>query len=350
MADLAAIGAVIYDVSEGTATCGPICHPLSNVTFFMAFGAFAPPDPPEAVFAFAGTADCIDSSVAFFSSGSGAVVSWVWEFGDGAKGFGPSVSHQYASEGTYMVTLRVVDSVGQMSNATVAVHGYPDSDCPPELTPVMDRFLYAGMTARFCFSAQDPDDAVLDWEFQGVPDDATFDEITHCLSWTPTRVGLYPITVTVRDKHNAVSRSFNLDLAAGKPQRTPGDVDQDGLEDLADNCPNVANPAQRDDDHDGEGDVCDADTPYAIDDSPPVKRILSTTADQDLDGIVDKATCAMRMQTATASPTSARTTRSWTIARSRRTLTRRTQTTTASATPAAEWQASRRAPCPTRPW
>ena len=40
------------------------------------------------------------------------------------------------------------------------------------------------------------------------------------------------------------------------------DVDDDGIPDVADNCPNNSNPGQHDVDSDGIGDVCDADTVY----------------------------------------------------------------------------------------
>ena len=44
--------------------------------------------------------------------------------------------------------------------------------------------------------------------------------------------------------------------------RTPspgGDLDQDGVPDIIDNCPGIANPDQRDTDADGRGDACDPD-------------------------------------------------------------------------------------------
>ena len=44
----------------------------------------------------------------------------------------------------------------------------------------------------------------------------------------------------------------------------PRDTDNDGIPDIDDNCPNVANPDQADDDYDGVGNYCDPDFPMCI--------------------------------------------------------------------------------------
>jgi len=44
-------------------------------------------------------------------------------------------------------------------------------------------------------------------------------------------------------------------LPAERPEEI--DSDQDGIPDIADNCPTVYNPRQEDRDDDGYGDVCD---------------------------------------------------------------------------------------------
>ena len=49
-----------------------------------------------------------------------ALVSRLWSFGDGATGSGASVSHTYAAEGTYEVTLTVTDALGQVSSARLS--------------------------------------------------------------------------------------------------------------------------------------------------------------------------------------------------------------------------------------
>src|SRR5581483_2600805 len=90
---------------------------------------------------------------------------------------------------------------------------------------------------------------------------------------------------------------FDLDaVAAINSLDTAGlaDTDGDGIPDAADDCPTVADPEQRDADHNGTGDACQAggppDTdgdgiPDATDDCPAIAN--PTQADRDGDGIGD---------------------------------------------------------------
>lgn len=47
--------------------------------------------------------------------GDAAITSFAWDFGDGSTATGAAVSHTYASAGTFAVTLRVTDALGQQS-------------------------------------------------------------------------------------------------------------------------------------------------------------------------------------------------------------------------------------------
>jgi len=90
---------------------------------------------------------------------------------------------------------------------------------------------------------------------------------------------------------------FDLDAIAGVHSiDTAGlvDTDGDGIPDVADDCPTVADPEQRDSDHDGVGDACqgaplpDADgdgIPDRIDNCPTVFN--PDQADRDGDGVGD---------------------------------------------------------------
>ena len=52
--------------------------------------------------------------------------------------------------------------------------------------------------------------------------------------------------------------SGTIDVASAGQVRGPIDSDGDGISDMSDNCPHVANPSQSDCDGDGSGDACDA--------------------------------------------------------------------------------------------
>src|SRR5690606_9371369 len=46
-------------------------------------------------------------------------IAWEWDFGDGTKGFGRVVTHQYTADGCYTVTLTVVMSNFMCGTASI---------------------------------------------------------------------------------------------------------------------------------------------------------------------------------------------------------------------------------------
>lgn len=75
------------------------------------------------------TSACSALTCSFNASGSsdpdGTIASYAWSVGDGATGSGATVSHTYATGGSYTVTLTVTDNGGaagtQVRNVTVAL-------------------------------------------------------------------------------------------------------------------------------------------------------------------------------------------------------------------------------------
>ena len=55
------------------------------------------------------------------STDDGTIVSYVWDFGDGASGEGVEVVHTYAEEGEYTATLTVTDDFGHTATASVTI-------------------------------------------------------------------------------------------------------------------------------------------------------------------------------------------------------------------------------------
>jgi PKD repeat protein len=81
---------------------------------------------PTADFIFSPTAPSINATVFFNGTVSTAgvghrLVRYEWDFGDGTRRTGSTVSHAYSTAGTYNVLLRVTDEVGQTAQVSRSV-------------------------------------------------------------------------------------------------------------------------------------------------------------------------------------------------------------------------------------
>jgi len=80
---------------------------------------------PTASFTFLPTAPIVAETVTFNASASndpdGTIVSYAWDFGDGASGSGAIVEHTYAAAGNYDVTLTVTDNDGLAHTITKSI-------------------------------------------------------------------------------------------------------------------------------------------------------------------------------------------------------------------------------------
>jgi PKD repeat protein/C1A family cysteine protease len=85
---------------------------------------------PTAVMTATPTSGVEPLTVSFNGSGSsdpdGTLVSWAWNFGDGAGASGQTASHTYTSAGNYIATLTVTDDKGGTSETTEAIAVNPD--------------------------------------------------------------------------------------------------------------------------------------------------------------------------------------------------------------------------------
>ena len=101
-----------------------------NRLLYSRFGAPPVDAPPSASFTFS----CIALTCTFDGVGStddNGISGHAWNFGDSQSGSGATVSHTYASGGTFTVVLTVTDTAGQTDNESrsVTVTGDPGAPC-----------------------------------------------------------------------------------------------------------------------------------------------------------------------------------------------------------------------------
>ena len=165
-------------------------------------GIIVPPDGLRPSFTFTPSSPTANQTVLFDASASTSpsnnpIVSYTWDFGDGSTGSGITASHQYASAGTYAVTLTVTDGVGRSRQTSQTIN------VAPGVNP----------TARFTFSPTEPTvnvpvnfngrestaapgRRIVDWEWDfGDGTGGRGPQVSH----TYTRAGTYTVTLTITD-------------------------------------------------------------------------------------------------------------------------------------------------------
>ncbi|UCH57982.1 MAG: PKD domain-containing protein, partial [Candidatus Bathyarchaeota archaeon] len=134
-------------------------------------------DIPSASFTYFPSDPSMLDSVRFSDSSTdsdGEIVSWDWEFGDGATDEGRYPSHQYGWKGEYPVRLTVVDDDGGIDtverNVTVR-------NLPPEadFSYYPPQNITAGQEVYFTDVSMDPDGSIIAWSWD-FGDDATSTE------------------------------------------------------------------------------------------------------------------------------------------------------------------------------
>ena len=156
-------------------------------------------DPPEAVFGYTPASPTVKDEVRFDGSKSqdsdGEIVTWEWNFGDGARKSGQVVTHSYESSGDYEIALTVGDNAGATDTNTKTISITPL--VPPEATfEINPDSPTTQDTISFVDHSEDLDGEVVSWEWSfGDGENAVGKEASHSYDDD----GSYTVTLTVTD-------------------------------------------------------------------------------------------------------------------------------------------------------
>lgn len=135
----------------------------------------------------------------------GSIVSYLWNFGDGAGAVGLSTAHAFASSGVYMVTLTVTDNAGATANDNLVV---TVGNTPPVASAGADQTSPRGSAVNFSAAGSyDADGSIVSysWDF-GDGTSAT----GATASRTYANAGAYTVTLTVTDNFGATGSDSAL--------------------------------------------------------------------------------------------------------------------------------------------
>jgi len=217
------IVAYFWDFGDGsTATGISVSHDYSNNGFYLVKltvtdneGATASAHatkivmnrPPVASFTetakIVNTGETISFDASESSDPDGTIVSYSWDFGDGAEGTGVSVQHAYSQDGEYTVTLTVTDDDGatDTTSATKTVLKIVLNQGPIASFTESAETVSSGESIHFDASdSYDPDGYIVSysWDF-GDGNTATGVTSDHAYS----EDGNYTVTLTVTDDDGA---------------------------------------------------------------------------------------------------------------------------------------------------
>lgn len=149
------------------------------------------------------------------SPASDKIVKYQWNFGDGSTANTRTASHKYEEEGSYEVSLTVVDENGLKGEDTFQVDIAVSQSAPvaviiptPAFTDKEGTYVEGQAPLNVSFSAldsRDPDDDIIEykWDFDG---DSQFDDTGEIASYVFKDEGEYNVVLTVVDSEDNESK------------------------------------------------------------------------------------------------------------------------------------------------
>jgi PKD repeat protein len=178
-----------------------------------------PPPPPGAVITIVSVdylKVVVDGSLSYDPDGT--IVSYVWDFGDGSSATGMTATHTYAAEGTYTITLTVMNNDGLTSTDSelVTVH-WP---------PLLASFTYTvdGLTVNVNASSSSSENGIVSyvWDW-GDGTTGTGVTATHTYNTTESvATGSEPMSIGRADPSPPPPAVFGFTYAADGVTALPG--------------------------------------------------------------------------------------------------------------------------------
>jgi DNA/RNA endonuclease G (NUC1) len=146
---------------------------------------------------------------------NGSIVSHAWNFGDGSTGEGANVTHVYAQDGEYTVTVTITDDDGLTDTASLTV---VVSNVAPVLAAIADATLAAGdaytVSGTFSDPGADAWTATVDWGDGSSPSQAIVTGHEFSLVHVYETGGTYSVTVSLADDDATASGAHTVTVTS----------------------------------------------------------------------------------------------------------------------------------------
>ncbi|KAA0003832.1 MAG: PKD domain-containing protein, partial [Thermoplasmata archaeon] len=129
------------------------------------------------------------------------IYNWTWVFGDGSVAYGKNVTHRFADDGTYDVTLVIRDHSSGGNSATKQINVL-------NVPPITDFYwTREGNEIRFLDYSIDPDGSIVNWTWDFGDGNVSYEQNPlHNYSFDKT----YTVKLTIRDDDNEKNESVKV--------------------------------------------------------------------------------------------------------------------------------------------
>ena len=133
-------------------------------------------------------------------------LDYAWDFGDGTVGTGPTVSHTYATAGTFVTSLTVSDGI-ETATATRTISAGGGANSPPLVSLPATTAVDEGISFVLTPDASDPDGTIASYAWD-LGDGRTSDQPT--LSTSYPDEGAFTVKLTVTDDLGATATATTV--------------------------------------------------------------------------------------------------------------------------------------------